>query len=134
MVVLFNALESSAGLPSGNEGPALVAGHDVCLGIFGTGVKAQLVVPNKVYQGAAAGCAVVTSDTAPQRRALGENAVEHEILVWIADPEAGVGNVRSDVLNRLWRLFKEHGIVVPAPRREIQLHARDAAGVAAAQQ
>ncbi|HEY0119695.1 MAG TPA: glycosyltransferase [Cellulomonas sp.] len=55
--------------------PALVAGHDVCLGIFGTGAKAQLVVPNKVYQGAAAGCAVVTSDTAPQRRALGENAV-----------------------------------------------------------
>ena len=33
------------------------------------------VVPNKVFQGAAAGCAVVTSDTAPQRRALGDAAV-----------------------------------------------------------
>ena len=49
--------------------PALVAEHDVCLGIFGTGPKALRVVPNKVFQGAAAGCAVVTSDTAPQRRA-----------------------------------------------------------------
>jgi len=52
--------------------PALVAGHDVCLGIFGTGPKALRVVPNKVFQGAAAGCALVTSDTAPQRRVLGD--------------------------------------------------------------
>jgi glycosyltransferase involved in cell wall biosynthesis len=52
------------------ELPRLVAGHDVCLGIFGTGPKALRVVPNKVYQGAAAGCAIVTSDTPPQRRAL----------------------------------------------------------------
>ncbi|MEY9925406.1 glycosyltransferase involved in cell wall biosynthesis [Catenulispora sp. GP43] len=52
------------------ELPRLVAEHDVCLGIFGTGPKALRVVPNKVYQGAAAGCAIVTSDTPPQRRAL----------------------------------------------------------------
>ncbi len=57
------------------ELPALVAAHDVCLGIFGTGDKALRVVPNKVFQGAAAGCAVVTSDTAPQRRVLGDAAV-----------------------------------------------------------
>jgi glycosyltransferase involved in cell wall biosynthesis len=55
--------------------PQLVAEHDVCLGIFGTGPKALRVVPNKVYQGAAAGCAIVTSDTPPQRRALGDAAV-----------------------------------------------------------
>jgi glycosyltransferase involved in cell wall biosynthesis len=64
--------------------PALVAGHDVCLGIFGTGDKALRVVPNKVFQGAAAGCAIVTSDTAPQRRALGDAAV----LVAPGDPGA----------------------------------------------
>ncbi len=55
--------------------PALVADHDVCLGIFGTGEKARRVVPNKVYQGAAAGCAVVTSETEPQQRMLGDAAV-----------------------------------------------------------
>ena len=66
------------------ELPALVAGHDVCLGIFGTGDKALRVVPNKVFQGAAAGCAIVTSDTAPQRRALGGAAV----LVPPGDPDA----------------------------------------------
>ncbi len=57
------------------ELPAIVAAHHVCLGIFGTTPKAQRVVPNKVYQGAAAGCAIVTSDTPPQRRALGDDAV-----------------------------------------------------------
>lgn len=53
----------------------LVADSDVCLGIFGTTAKALHVVPNKVYQGAAVGCAVVTSDTAPQRRMLEDAAV-----------------------------------------------------------
>src|SRR3984957_7972367 len=57
------------------ELPAIVAGHDVCLGIFGTGPKALRVVPNKVFQGAAAGCAIVTSDTPPQRRALADAAL-----------------------------------------------------------
>ncbi|MEY9895516.1 glycosyltransferase involved in cell wall biosynthesis [Catenulispora sp. MAP12-49] len=56
------------------ELPRLVAEHDVCLGIFGTGPKALRVVPNKVYQGAAAGCAIVTSDTPPQHRALDDAA------------------------------------------------------------
>lgn len=50
--------------------PAVVSRHDVCLGIFGTSPKAMRVIPNKVYQGAAAGAAVVTSDTPCQRSIL----------------------------------------------------------------
>jgi glycosyltransferase involved in cell wall biosynthesis len=53
----------------------LVAEHDVCLGIFGTGPKALRVVPNKLYQGAAARCALITSDTSPQRDAFGGAAI-----------------------------------------------------------
>lgn len=64
--------------------PALVAAHDVCLGIFSTTPKGLRVVPNKVFQGLAAGCVVVTSDTEPQRRLLGE----HLELVLPADPAA----------------------------------------------
>ena len=71
--------------------PALVASHHVCLGIFGTGGKAGRVVPNKVFQGAAAGCAIVTSDTAPQRRTLGGAAV----LVPPGDPGALAGALRE---------------------------------------
>jgi glycosyltransferase involved in cell wall biosynthesis len=57
------------------ELPAVVGSRDVSLGIFGTTPKALNVVPNKVYQGAAAGTAVVTSDTPPQRAAMGDAAV-----------------------------------------------------------
>ncbi len=56
------------------ELPAFVAAHHVALGIFGTTVKGANVVPNKVFQSAAAGCAVITSDTAPQHRMLGDSA------------------------------------------------------------
>ena len=52
-----------------------MAAHDVGLGIFGTTAKALTVVPTKVFQAAAAGCAVVTSDTAPQRDSLRDAAV-----------------------------------------------------------
>lgn len=68
----------------GAELPSLVAANDVCLGIFGTTSKARAVVPNKVYQGAAAGCAIVTSATEPQRRMLEDSAV----LIPEGDPEA----------------------------------------------
>ncbi len=53
--------------------------------------------------------------------AFGDSSVEHEILAWINDPEGGVGNVKSDVLNRLWLLFKEHGIEIPFPQRDVHV-------------
>lgn len=50
---------------------------------------------------------------------FGADRLEHDILVWISDPEGGVGNVKSDVLGRLWLLFREHGVQVPYPQRVI---------------
>ncbi len=51
--------------------------------------------------------------------AFGNDGVEHEILAWISDPESGVGNVRSDVLNRLWVLFKDAGIAIPFAQHDV---------------
>jgi small-conductance mechanosensitive channel len=67
----------------------------------------------------------VLADPAPSvwLRALGENGIQFEIQIWIDDPEEGLGNVRSDVLKRLWALFRENGIRVPLPQRE--LHVRE---------
>ncbi|MBH2000247.1 MAG: mechanosensitive ion channel [Sphingomonadaceae bacterium] len=50
---------------------------------------------------------------------FGESRVEHDILVWISDPEGGVGNVKSDVLGRVWHLFRDNGITIPYPQRVI---------------
>jgi len=41
----------------------LIAAADVCLGTFGTSAKAAMVIPNKVYQAAASGRALITADT-----------------------------------------------------------------------
>jgi len=57
-----------------DELPALVFEHDICLGIFSPGAKGMRVIPNKVFQGAAAGCAIITSDSVSQREALGDAA------------------------------------------------------------
>jgi glycosyltransferase involved in cell wall biosynthesis len=91
------------------ELPALVAGHHVCLGIFGTGDKALRVVPNKVFQGAAAGCAIVTSDTPPQRRVLADAAV----LVPPGDQEA--------LAAALLRLASDRAELIGLRRRAHQL-------------
>jgi small-conductance mechanosensitive channel len=51
----------------------------------------------------------------------GESSLDFTIHCWINDPEEGVGNVRSDVLKRLWALFQEHGIEVPFAQRDVNL-------------
>jgi len=53
-------------------------------------------------------------------RSFGDNAIEFEIQCWINDPEEGVGNVRSDVLKQVWHLFRDEGIEIPFPQREIR--------------
>jgi glycosyltransferase involved in cell wall biosynthesis len=105
--------------------PELVAGHDVCLGIFGTSDKALRVVPNKVFQGAAAGCAIVTSDTPPQRRALAGTAVlvppgDPEALATallrLADDRAELGRLRREAHELAVREFAPGRIVGPLAR------------------
>jgi small-conductance mechanosensitive channel len=51
----------------------------------------------------------------------GESSVDFVIHCWINDPEEGLGNIRSQVLKKLWVLFQENGIEVPFPQRDINL-------------
>ena len=55
------------------------------------------------------------------RATAADSEGEHEIRVWIRDPEAGLGSVRSEIFNRLWRLFKDNGIGIPYPQRDVHL-------------
>jgi glycosyltransferase involved in cell wall biosynthesis len=111
--------------------PATVARCDVCLGIFGTTAKALRVVPNKVYQGAAAGCAVVTSDTAPQRRMLGPAAVyvppgdADRLAAALADLATHRGRVRElgeAVRGIAVSRFRATQIVEPLRARIVNMH------------
>lgn len=75
--------------------PIVVASHDICLGIFSAEQKAMRVVPNKVYQGMAAGCALITSDTRAQREVLQNKA----LYVEPEDPE-GLADMIQSFLDR----------------------------------
>jgi len=89
----------------------------------GVGYETDLKLAQKLMLQAATESPRVLKNPPPNvwLTSFGDYAVEHEILAWISDPEGGVGNVKSDVLNRLWVLFRENGIEIPVPRREIMM-------------
>jgi small-conductance mechanosensitive channel len=50
---------------------------------------------------------------------FGESAIELEVRFWIADAQLGVHNVKSEVLYEVWRLFRQEGIQIPYPKRDL---------------
>jgi glycosyltransferase involved in cell wall biosynthesis len=65
--------------------PDRLAACDVALGIFGTSVKAGLVIPTKVYQAAAVGRAIVTGDSPAVREVF----TPHESILTVPRGDAG---------------------------------------------
>ena len=61
----------------------------------------------------------------PEPRCLmtgfGDNSVNLELRFWINDPSNGVGNARSEVLLSIWDRFKEAGISIPFPQRDLHI-------------
>ncbi len=55
----------------------------------------------------------------------GDSSVNFIIHVWITDPEAGIGNVKSEVLKRLWHLFRDNDVEIPFPQRDINLRSNE---------
>jgi small-conductance mechanosensitive channel len=52
---------------------------------------------------------------------FGDSSVNLELRFWIKDPTNGTANVRSDVMQRVWDLFREHGVEFSSPQRELTL-------------
>ena len=91
----------------------------------GVAYGTDIDVAEKLMLEAARSCARVLDVPAPSAwlKAFGDSAIEFEIMAWIRDPEEGVGNVRSEVLKAVWRAFRDGGIEIPFPQRDI--HIRD---------
>lgn len=64
----------------------------------------------------------VIADPPPAAMLLefGDSALLLELGFWIADPERGAGNVRSEVALNLWQVFQAKGIEIPFPQREVR--------------
>lgn len=54
-------------------------------------------------------------------RGFGDSAIELELRFWIDDPMSGRANLNSEILMRIWRSFKDNGIEIPYPQRDIHL-------------
>ncbi|MEQ8707975.1 MAG: mechanosensitive ion channel [Rhodospirillales bacterium] len=52
---------------------------------------------------------------------FGDSSVDLELRFWVEDPEAGAGNIKSAVYLAVWEAFREHGISIPFPQREIAI-------------
>jgi len=52
---------------------------------------------------------------------FGDNGINLELRLWIHDPENGVNNVRSETFVRIWNYFREAGITIPYPQRDVYL-------------
>ena len=52
---------------------------------------------------------------------FGDNAINLELRVWINDPQKGIGPVKSNLLWGIWRRFRDHGIEMPYPQRDVHL-------------
>jgi len=52
---------------------------------------------------------------------FGDNGMNLEARVWINDPQEGVNGVRSDINLAIWRGFKQGGITIPYPQRDVRV-------------
>lgn len=50
-----------------------------------------------------------------------DSCINLELGFWIADPEEGRGNVVSDINLAIWRAFRENGIEIPFPQRDVRI-------------
>lgn len=52
---------------------------------------------------------------------FGDSSVDFELRFWISDPQNGLQNVKSEIYLAIWDKFKEHGVEIPFPQRDVHL-------------
>ncbi|HOI51180.1 MAG TPA: mechanosensitive ion channel, partial [Azonexus sp.] len=65
----------------------------------------------------------VLADPAPSvlLTQFADSSINLELGFWVADPENGKMNVVSAINLDIWRCFREHGVQIPFPQREVRL-------------
>ena len=83
----------------------------------------DLELATRLGREAAASQPRVLGDPAPRClvKVFGESAIELEVRFWIQDADSGVSNIKSAVMLELWRRFREHGIRIPYPQRDLHI-------------
>ncbi len=65
----------------------------------------------------------VLHDPAPAAHVtkFADSGIDMELVFWIADPERGTNNVRSDISVAILAEFRARGIEIPYPQREVRM-------------
>lgn len=65
----------------------------------------------------------VLAEPAPQvlLTSFADSGINLDLGFWIGDPQQGTGAVRSAINMAIWRSFRENGIEIPFPQREVRL-------------
>lgn len=89
----------------------------------GVAYDTDIVLAEKLMLEAAKSCKRILEFPAPTvwLNKFGDSSINFIIMCWINDPEDGVGNVRSDVLKQVWHLFRDNGVEIPFPQRDIRV-------------
>ena len=56
---------------------------------------------------------------------FGDSSVDLEERFWINDPMNGCGNIKSEIMLKIWVKFHENGIEIPYPQRDIHIHSAE---------
>jgi len=52
---------------------------------------------------------------------FGDSSVDYILRFWISDPTGGLTNIRGNVFLALWDAFRDNGVSIPFPQREVRL-------------
>ncbi len=53
---------------------------------------------------------------------FGDSSVNFTLRFWIKDAQNGITNIKGEVFLALWDAFKENGVEIPYPHREVYMH------------
>jgi small-conductance mechanosensitive channel len=60
---------------------------------------------------------------------FGDSSINLELGFWVSDPETGTLGLRSAINLEIWQRFRDAGIVIPFPQREITVKSGKLPGI-----
>ena len=89
----------------------------------GVAYDSDLELAMRLMAEAAAAHPRVLEDPAPAvfLSQFADSSINLELGFWITDPEGGKGNVLSEINLAIWKSFRDHGVEIPFPQRDVRI-------------
>lgn len=90
---------------------------------IGVAYGSDLELTHSLIMEAATAHALCLSDPAPQcfLRNFGDSSIDFILLFWIEDVVTGRWKPKSDVMFAIWHKFRDNGIEIPFPQRDLHI-------------